>query len=169
MIDTKELRAVIQKIGLNGVCPAEIIELLDRLEAAESECLEQARLNGMGASREAALMAKLEVAEKEVEIERMRLAACGVAALGYFEGCAEEYISASLNDVLALRAKIEALGKQEPTRDWWDCLIADISAIDCMYRGSPTYAHDAYWMRDHVVWMLKKRRDALPGAKGEEK
>ena len=37
MIDTKELRAVIQEIGLNGVCPAEINELLDRLEAAEKE------------------------------------------------------------------------------------------------------------------------------------
>lgn len=36
MIDTKELRAVIQEIGLNGICPAEINELLDRLEAAES-------------------------------------------------------------------------------------------------------------------------------------
>ena len=45
--------------------PAAINELLDRLEAAESDALEQARLNGMGASREAALMAKLEAAEKE--------------------------------------------------------------------------------------------------------
>lgn len=58
--------------------------------------------------------------------------------------------------------------EQEPTRDWWDCLIADISAIDCMYRGSPTYAHDAYWMRDHVVRMLEQRRDGLPGAQGEK-
>jgi len=38
--------------------------LLDRLEAAEADALEQARLNGMGASREAALIAKLEAAEK---------------------------------------------------------------------------------------------------------
>lgn len=38
--------------------------LLDRLEAAEADALEQARLNGMGASREAALLAKLEAAEK---------------------------------------------------------------------------------------------------------
>ena len=45
--------------------PAAISELLDRLEEAESDCLEQARLNGIGASREAALMAKLEAAEKE--------------------------------------------------------------------------------------------------------
>lgn len=40
------------------------IEMIDRLEAAESDALEQARLNGMGASREASLMAKLEAAEK---------------------------------------------------------------------------------------------------------
>ena len=45
--------------------PVTVIELLDRLEEAESDCLEQARLNGMGASREAALMAKLEVVGKE--------------------------------------------------------------------------------------------------------
>ena len=193
------------------------------------------------------LLDRLEAAENKLETERMRLAACSVAALGYFDGCAKEYTSASLDDVLNLRKRLEAAGKesdalraenaalvddmnllrnnntalrakigamerqkpvgwlfdgdfyevrqmslykdneplqgqtalyalhgapeQEPTRDWWDCLIADISAIDCMYRGSPTYAHDAYWMRDHVVWMLKKRRDTLPGAqtKGEEK
>lgn len=41
------------------------IEMIDRLEAAEADALEQARLNGMGASREAALIAKLEAAEKE--------------------------------------------------------------------------------------------------------
>lgn len=44
--------------------PAVINELLDRLEESESDCLEQARLNGMGASREATLMAKLKAAEK---------------------------------------------------------------------------------------------------------
>ena len=73
-------------------------------------------------------------------------------------------------DCDALRDKIEAMEKQEPTRDWWDALIADVSSIDCMYRGSPTYAHDAYWMRDRVEWILKQRRDHNPGAKeGEEK
>ncbi len=35
-------------------------------DAAEAEALEQARLNGMGAERELALMAKLEAAEKEI-------------------------------------------------------------------------------------------------------
>ena len=45
-----------------------------RIEAAESECLEQARLNGMGSEREAALMAKLEAAEKENAKLRIALA-----------------------------------------------------------------------------------------------
>ena len=74
MIDTKELRrlaqAAIAKMNASdpefasSTPPLAILELLDRLEAAESECLEQARLNGMGSEREAALMAKLEAAEK---------------------------------------------------------------------------------------------------------
>ena len=41
------------------------VEMVERFEAAESECLEQARLSGMGSEREAALMAKLESAEGE--------------------------------------------------------------------------------------------------------
>ena len=170
MIDINELRQ-----SLGAIQTEEVAELLDRLEAAESDALEQARLNGMGSEREAALMAKLEAAEKERDALRAKietaendtaheLRALAASALRVVKGwerkCGE------------LRAKIEALErmeKQEPSREWWDSLIADISAIDCMYRGSPTYAHDAYWMRDHVVWMLKKRRDALPGAKGEDK
>ena len=65
MIDTKELRRLVEEDGKNNIDLGEIHELLDCLEDAESECLEQARLNGLGASREAALMAKLEAAEKE--------------------------------------------------------------------------------------------------------
>lgn len=38
----------------------------------------------------------------ELERERMRLAAVGTAALGYFEGCCPEYESATLHDVLRL-------------------------------------------------------------------
>ena len=49
------------------------IAMIDRLEGAESDALEQARLNGMGASREAALLAKLEAAEKERDALRAEL------------------------------------------------------------------------------------------------
>jgi hypothetical protein len=52
--------------------------------------------------------------EDELEVERMRLAACGVAALGYFTDCQDRYKSASLCDVLTLREKyvdiVEATG-----------------------------------------------------------
>ena len=69
--------------------------LLDRLEAAESDALEQARLNGMGAERETALLAKLEAAKKDranflVEMGRL---------------CAQ---------CDALRTKIEQMERQEP-------------------------------------------------------
>jgi len=47
--------------------------LIDRLDAAEADALEQARLNGMGAERELALMAKLEAAEKEREALRAKI------------------------------------------------------------------------------------------------
>lgn len=51
--------------GVSEPLQGAVKALIDRLEAAESEALEQARLNGMGGERELALMAKLEAAEKE--------------------------------------------------------------------------------------------------------
>ncbi|EOD8865507.1 hypothetical protein [Pseudomonas aeruginosa] len=79
--------------------------------------------NGWGRcekERDAAL-AKVAGLEAELETERMRLAACGTAALGYFDGCADAYKSASLSDVLRLRgdcdsalARVAELERQEP-------------------------------------------------------
>jgi len=65
----------------------------------------------MAATSEEAEQLRQRVAEleKELERERMRLAACSAAALGYFEGCCDEYKSASLDDVLRLRESIEKL------------------------------------------------------------
>ena len=127
MIDINELRPAVEAAGLNAISMQEVLELLGRLEAAESDALEQARLSGMGSEREAALMAKLEAAEKEreswkglaqqfgneldtvraeLETERMRLAACGVVALANTPDSAKqaremrpEYWSASCGDV----------------------------------------------------------------------
>ena len=64
MIDINELRPAVEAAGLNAISMQEVLELLGRLEAAESDALEQSRLLGMGASREAALMARLEAEEK---------------------------------------------------------------------------------------------------------
>lgn len=82
--------------------PAVINSLLERLEAAESDALEQARLNGMGSEREAALMAKLEAAEKERDALR--------AALRHEADC----VDAAKAEIEALRARIEAMEQQEP-------------------------------------------------------
>ena len=43
MIDTKELRQLVEEDGKNNIDLGEIHELLDRLEDAESGALEQAR------------------------------------------------------------------------------------------------------------------------------
>lgn len=50
------------------------------------------------------VLAGLRHEQEKSETERLRLAVCGVAALGYFEGCDDKYKSASLGDVLRLRA-----------------------------------------------------------------
>ena len=52
---------------------------------------------------------ELEKLRAELERERLRLAATGTAALGYFDGCADEYKSASLDDVLRLKAERDRL------------------------------------------------------------
>ncbi|MDM0041834.1 hypothetical protein QTI05_22530 [Variovorax sp. J22R193] len=52
----------------------------------------------------------------------------------------------------------------EPAPEWFGALIADVSAIDCRYRGDPSYDHDAYWMREAVIRMLEKRAALTPTA-----
>ena len=145
MIDTKELREKITIKGLDVVADTDILVVLDRLEAwenvfghlgtpdevgnewralsdrleaAESECLEQARLNGMGSEREAALAARLEATEEDrarflVEMGRL-CAQCDALRLR---------IKAAEKERDALRAELDALKSQEPVAwliDWAD-------------------------------------------------
>ena len=58
--------------------------------------------------------------KQELEDERIKHAACGTAALGYFTGCHEKYLSASLQDVINLRLKYEGLLNHP--REWWQDL-----------------------------------------------
>jgi hypothetical protein len=44
--------------------------------------------------------------------------------------------------------------KDEPVD--FEAIIDDIEAIDCRYRGDPSYDRDAYWMRDEVVATVKR-------------
>ena len=194
MIDINKLRRLVQAatpgpdgVSLNWVKllqdfqkeanPAVINEILNRLESAESDCIEQARLNGMGSEREAALMAKLEAAEKErdelraeLETERMRLAACGVVAFANTPDSAKqaremrpEYWSASCGDVarmvdenIKLRAKIETMEKQEP--------VAEIGQqYTLLFVGSGSMTE---LVKRHGIKVGDKLY-ALPGAQGE--
>ena len=98
--------------------PTTINELLNRIEAAESDAVEQARLNGMGASREAALMAKLEAAEKDRDALRAENEALATNLRGKHSitGATYAHLIAERD---ALRARIEAMEKQEPVA-WVD-------------------------------------------------
>ena len=136
MIDTKEVWRKINStdpmdhIDLHATIMTLLPSLLNRLEVAESDCLEQARLNGMGASRETALMAKLEAAEKERDEFKRE-------CFGHF------------SDNSLLRAKIEAMERQEPVVSVWRCDNGHIhgSCEKTLPMGAKLYA--------------------LPGAKGE--
>ncbi len=51
--------------------------------------------------------------------------------------------------------------QSEPVEDIADWLITEISAIDCRYRGDPSYDHDAYWMRERVIKLIESSRAIL--------
>ena len=184
MIDTKELRRLTKAalIGPDGVSlnwlkllqdfqkeanPAAISELLDRLEEAESDALEQARLNGMGSEREAALMAKLEAAEKEIESWKGLAKQFGNeadalrAAVRHEADCVE----ACKAEVETLRARIEAMEKQESAA-WM---------LNCQTLGGDT-GWILSWTQSGAGLCNRLRGEenekklyALPGAKGEKK
>jgi hypothetical protein len=166
--------------------PATITELLDRLEAAESDALEQARLNGMGASREAALMAKLEAAEKERDELRAEIAAMKRQEPAMWVNSVSVAEQDQINAEAAIRSIYGAqpapsipegwkpIPEKHPTFDLVDLRLADGSVLcgcvpqsdgDYWWNGpsgevfiDPKYAPVTHW-----------RLYALPGAKGEKK
>ena len=164
MIDINKMR----RLALDGDLAA-MQEIILRLEAAESECLEQARLNGMGGEREAALMAKLEAAEKsdaesltmyrKARDERDALR----AALRHEADCVE----AAKAEIEALRAKIEATEQQEPAR------LVTATAYRWRYRGAVMWQYGE--LTEETARRAKEHNHevqplyALPGAQGEEK
>ena len=72
--------------------------------------------------KERKLEQQLKEANDELEVERMRLAGCSVAALGYFDGCDDEYKSASLDDVLSL---YEQLKERDALLDECEPVVVD--------------------------------------------
>lgn len=123
---------------------AAVVKRLDaQCDAAETEALEQARLNGMGAERELALMAKLEAAEKETKNLRE----------GLKRMCLDEDLAAK--EAKALRAKIAEMEKQEPH----SYIYEYVNQID----GSPVWRNvPGFWNGQFPK--SSKPLYALPGA-----
>ena len=115
--------------------PATIFELLDRLERAEFKCLEQARLNGMGSEREAALMAKLEAAEKERDALSAEL-----SKQQALTDAAQHIAEVAQSRANQLQAKIEHMENQEPVA--WADAFGEPFRNQCEIDGvaSPLYA-----------------------------
>ena len=120
-IDTKDLRDKVMEFGTCVICSEELIELINRLEAAEKE-------RDWNAERLEDAIEEWTALRAELETERMRLTACGVVAMSNTTDSAkqardmsQEYWSASCSDVarmvdenIKLRAKIEQMEKQAP-------------------------------------------------------
>ena len=126
MIDTKELREKITIKGLDVVADTDILEIIDRLEAAERSDAEP--------------LAMYRKARGERDALR--------AALQHEADCVE----AAKAEIEALRAKIEAMERQEPV--WF---------ID--ERGEPKRYHKS--KADYCKYGGLDLLYALPGAKGE--
>ena len=139
---------------------AAVVKRLDaQCDAAEAEALEQARLNGMGAEREAALLAKLEAAEKS-----------DAESIVMYRKARDE--------CAALRAKIAEMEKQEPAgygvryveptngeEDWDSIWKYRVFAEDHIKDFTQAYVDIGEPVGAITVVPLY----ALPGAKGEEK
>ena len=103
------------------------IEKIEKLEAELAEANEEiASLKEIIKCADIQKEKEWQHFSEELETERLRLAACGVAALGYFEGCKDEYRSASLEDTLRLyesykeatRQRDEAMQDAEKWRNY---------------------------------------------------
>jgi hypothetical protein len=131
--------------------PATVSELLDRLEAAESDALEQARLNGMGASREAALMAKLEAAEKDIALKERVIDSLG------------SELNAAANERDALRTELADLRSSMTFRT---SLIGRIEAerdalqakVEAMERQKPVTAQSA--LAEAIIADMQAQHDS---------
>ena len=140
------------------------VEMIDRLEDAESDALEQARLNGMGASREAALMAKLEAAEKS-DAESIAMYRKARDERESWKGVAQQFgneadelrthLSFAKDELNRLRAKVEAMEKQEPVATVRINVINGNPSVDFVPGHRYLHHNDKLYL--------------APGAKGEEK
>ncbi|EDW6358887.1 hypothetical protein YN28_001614 [Salmonella enterica subsp. enterica] len=126
--------------------PENVLALLDELEAAESKCRELAAENSALKNPDNWLSQSdygyeaAEVATQNGATDDESLRAGMIAIINRIETPATETILA---------------GVRSEVIEWLD---AEISAIDPVYRGDPSYEHDACWMKNEV-------RDLVESAK----
>lgn len=58
--------------------------------------------------------------------------------------------------------RIVAVIKADAQSEVIEWLDAEITAIDTMYRGDPSYERDAYWMKSEVLDVVELARKAFP-------
>ena len=144
--------------------PAAINELLDRLVVAETAAIEQARLNGMGGEREAALMAKLEASESikasyknAFEISENTIRNLTEKVIPNIR----KKLEAAEKERDELRAKIEEMEKQEPYA--FAVAFPETSRVELVHDLDDLYEDLTYEAHDVRKLYL------TPGAKGEGK
>lgn len=70
-------------------------------------------------------------------------------------------IAVSLQDPTPATDRIVAGIKADAQSEIIEWLDAEITAIDTMYRGDPSYEHDAYWMKSEVLDVVELARKAF--------
>lgn len=65
-------------------------------------------------------------------------------------------VETPVTDAYLAGIKVDA---QSEVIEWLD---AEITAIDTMYRGDPSYERDAYWMKSEVLDVVELARKAFP-------
>lgn len=90
----------------------------------------------------------------------------GVGIQGNYEvACQQLGIDAAIDAFNEIETPVTdaylALIKSEAQSEVIEWLDAEITAIDTMYRGDPSYEHDAYWMKSEVLDVVELARKAF--------
>ena len=164
MIDINKLREKITTKGLDVVADTDILEILDRLEAAEKELAELRSSMKFRTS----LIGRTE-AERDALYAKISDLTINVEYLGNLKKSYEELIGELQDERDALRIKIEEMEKQEPvewqtrTRPAWND-----GTWGPWRRCSEEYAEDIKKTPLLHDWLYEARAlYALPDAKGE--
>ncbi|EDY2188964.1 hypothetical protein GTE46_005651 [Salmonella enterica subsp. enterica] len=128
----------------------EAAEQVNKLAQEAAEKLVQ-ECNAL-AVENAALMAAKEII-RHLNVNREEANFCGIDDC-YIDDAVAAMITPATD---AFLAEVRASAQSEVI-EWLD---AEITAIDTMYRGDPSYERDAYWMKSNVLDVVELARKAF--------